>query len=248
MYAQDILMLNNEPLREEKSALTLSITSEDSGLRGGGDLPEIKEVEGKITYNPHAYDPFFLPIRKRGGSPVITPDRTRWDLYLMIMPFTLHPAPGENYYEKLTFLVKISDPRVTAFNLFPKQVTTEAEETKSYTISPHFTIAATVDIELGQVGKEIRFTTLHPTITAFGEGESRFFWIYEGGPGQKGVRPETKYVLMVLQVPHGMTSLEATISYKVNIAKKILGRWRSKKGATDQQLIQWNLKEARPFA
>jgi len=246
MYAQDILVLDNEPLREEESALALNITGEDSGLRGGADLPQIQELEGKITYNPHAHAPFFLPAPRRTGSPVITPDRTRWDLYLIIMPFTLHPAPGESYYEKLTFLVKITDPGVVAFNLFPQQVTTEAEATKSYTISPHFTIAA-VDIGLGQVSKEIRFTTLHPTIRAFGEGEPKFYWIYRGGPEHKGVIPETKHVLMVLQVPRGMAALEATISYKVDIAKKIWGVWRSRKGTTDEQLIRWNLKEARPF-
>lgn len=245
MPAQDILVLDNEPLREEESALTLSITSENMALRGG-DLPQLKELEGKITYNPNAHAPFFLPATRRSGSPVITPDRTRWDLYLMIMPFTLHPAPDESYYEKLTFLVELTNPDVIAFNLFPKQVTTEAEVTKSYTISPHFTIAA-VNIELGQADKAIRFTTLHPTVTAFGEGEPRFFWIYKGGPEYKGVIPETKHVLMVLQVPHGMTSLAATISYQAIIAKKIGGSWRPRKGTTGQQLIQWDLTEARPF-
>src|SRR5204863_8967386 len=117
----------------------------------------------------------------------------------------LHEAPSGQFYEKMTFLIEMVDQKATAFDLFPKNITTTVEEIRTYTLSPHFTISQ-VEEGMGQIGKEIRFTSLRPTITAFGEGESTFYWVYRGFQEQKAVTPETKHALIVLQVPRGTLS------------------------------------------
>jgi len=244
MNTSETLLLSNEPLSDSETTITLDILSDESSLRR--ELDRKKVLEGKITYNPKSCHIFFLPPAKRKNSSVFTPDRTKWDLYLIGFPFTLHPAPGERYYKALTCFIELADSQATAFDLFPKHVATKIEETKSYTISPHFKIAE-MEVELGQISREIRFTALHPTITAFGEGESTFYWVYKGFQEQKEVIPETKYALIVLQVLRGTQSIGATISYEVDIARRLLGAWRDKESTTDPHPIQWDLSEAKSF-
>jgi hypothetical protein len=77
----------------------------------------------------------------------------------------------------------MDDQRATAFDLFPRHIAT-GTEAKLYTLSPDFTIT---EVGAYQNHRQFRFTSLRPTITAFGEGESTFYWVYETPPEQKGV-------------------------------------------------------------
>jgi len=242
----ETLLLTDEPLPESDATITLDILSSDGGGTRGAKLIQKKELEGKITFNHERCQIFFLPpSADPASSQALTPDRTQWDLYLIIIPFTLHKALGESYYEEMTFFVEMANRDVTAFDLFPKNITTDVEA-KTYTLSPHLTITQT-ETGIGQVGKQIRFTSLHPTITAFGEGERSFYWVYEEAQEQKGVVPETKYALIVLQLPHGTSSITATISYETVIVRQLLGVWRHRDGATEARQIQWDLTGAPVF-
>ncbi len=134
----------------------------------------------------------------------------------------------------MTFFVEIANRDVTAFNLFPQNITTGIEA-KTYTLSPHLTFAPT-GTGIDQVGKQIHFTSLRPTINAFGEGERSFYWVYEAAQ-EEGVAPETKHVLIVLQVPRGTSSIIATISYETVIVRQLLGVWRYRDGTTEARQI-----------
>src|SRR5205807_1755462 len=163
---------------------TLEILSAEGGATRGVKLIQKKELEGKVTFNPDRGLIFSLPSTGSTSSQVITPDRTQWDLYLIIIPFTLHKPPSDRYYEEMT---------------------------------------------------------------VFGEGESTFYWVYEKSQEQKGVIPETKHVLVVLQVPRRSTLVAATISYEMVVAREVLGLWRYRDAATDLCPIQWDLSKALPF-
>lgn len=243
---KDILLLSNEPLPVTDATVVLDIVSVEGGTRRGTRLIQKKELEGKITFNPDRCRIFSLPSTALTSAHVIAPDRTQWDMYLIIIPFTLHTPPGERYYEEMTFFVEMVDREVTAFDLFPKNVTGSVEETGAYTLTPQFTISP-IEVSTNQVGRQIRFTPLHPTITAFGEGESIFYWVYKNPQEQKGIIPETKYALMVLQVPRQITSVTATISYEMIVAREVLGIWRYRDATTDHRRIQWDLRNAQPF-
>ncbi|MFL5704648.1 MAG: hypothetical protein ACJ8AG_17685, partial [Ktedonobacteraceae bacterium] len=59
--------------------------------------------------------------------------------------------------------------------------------------------------------------------------------------------PETKHVIIVLQVPPGTQFVEATIRYEVVIAKKLFGVWQYRDGGTNPRQVRWQLHTAPSF-
>src|SRR5690242_559135 len=118
MDTNNILTLGDEPVLESEKTITLELLSEEASLKlPGRKLPQLQEVEGKITFNPESWHIFSLPPRLSSATPKFTLDRTKWDLYLIPIRFTLHAAPDGRHYEKLTFLIELKDPQATAFDL-----------------------------------------------------------------------------------------------------------------------------------
>src|SRR5947209_17688594 len=146
----------------------------------------------------------------------------------------------------MTFFVEMTYPEVTAFDLFPKNIVAPVTETQTFTLSPHLHFQE-VEASLGQISRELRFTALHPFITAAGEGEDRFYWTYRGTAPQKEVIPGTKHALVVLQVPRGTPSVEGIARYEVVIAKRMLPGWKYEDGGTDEYVFNWQLQAAPPF-
>jgi nucleoside phosphorylase len=248
---EEALVFINQPLQPTKTAVTLSILSGENILkdpenatRGGPDLPQKTVFEGRVTFNPRGDRIFFIP--PLASEPLFAPDRGKWDLYLVSLPFTLHTPPDNRFYEEVTFFVELATPDAQAFDLFPHSIMSEVEETKTYTLSPQIKFRE-VEASLGQIGKQLQFKGLRPTITAFGEGESTFYWVHQGFKEQKAVTPETKHALIVLQVPRGTPLVEGKIYYKTVIAKKMLGEWRKKDGFVNDYPIRWELQDAPPF-
>jgi nucleoside phosphorylase len=251
MHDDDMLVFTNEPLTPSKSTVTLSILSEENVLKGsdarqGYDLPQRTVLEGQITLDPRGRI-FFIPLLESALSePWLVPDRSKWDLYLIYLPFTLHTAPGKAYYEELTFFIDLATPDAIAYDLFPANVTSEIEETKTYTLSPQFTFRE-VGISMRQISKQIQFKGLHPTISAFGKGEHKFYWIHQGFKEQKAVIPESKHAAVILQVPRGTRLVEGNIYYSVKIVKKMVGGFRPKNGKVNAFPIRWDLQDASPL-
>src|SRR5437764_8881179 len=112
----DTLVLNNEPLPETEATVTLDIQGEEEDSTEESTLIQRKGLGGKLTFNPERCLIFSIPPSVRSVSPpMIMPDRTQWDLYLIIIPFTLHEAPSGQFYEKMTFLIEMVDQKATAF-------------------------------------------------------------------------------------------------------------------------------------
>jgi nucleoside phosphorylase len=251
MNNDDILIFSNEPLAPSKTTVTLSILSEENvlqgtGSRGGQDLPQRTVLEGQITLDPRGRI-FFIPPRDSTVSePLLMPDRKKWDLYLVYLPFTLHVAPGKAYYEELTFFIDLATPDVVAYDLFPDGIISEVEETKTYTLSPQVMFKE-VGISLGQVSKQIQFKGLRPTITAFGKNEQKFYWIHQGFKEQKAVIPESKHAAVILQVPHGTPIVEGKVYYNIKIVKKMVGGFKQKDGNVNAYPIRWDLQDTFPL-
>ncbi|HVB23470.1 MAG TPA: hypothetical protein VNG51_16145 [Ktedonobacteraceae bacterium] len=251
IHDDDMLVFTNEPLTPSKTTVTLSILSEENVLRGGNarqgiDLPQRMLLEGQITLNPAGRIFFIPPFGSTSSEPLLVPDRRKWDLYLVYLPFTLHPAPGNAYYEEITFFIDMATPEVRAYDLFPASIFSEVEETKTYTLSPQCTFKE-LGISMGQVGRQIQFKGLHPIISAFGKDEHRFYWIHQGFKEQKAVFPETKHAAVILQVPRGKRIVEGNIYYNVKIIKKMVGGFRQNDGKVDAFPIHWDVRSAPPL-
>jgi nucleoside phosphorylase len=241
----EILFLSNTPQQDAETTITLNLVSDEDVIRG--ELLKEKQLEGKVTFNPRSMRIFFIPSSNTPQShTTMVPDRTKWDMYLVWIPFTLHPTTGNAYYQKVTFFITLADQDVTAFDLFPRNITTQSTKANSYTLSPQLKFQA---IEHGQVSLqgEIRLDSIQPTIRAFGEGDNTFYWQYTGSERQKGVIPETKHALLILQVPHGKQAVHGTLSYEVTVARKRLGRFKSKDCDPVSTPISWQLSETKPL-
>jgi nucleoside phosphorylase len=240
MSQEKEIVLSAEVLLETTETLTLEIESVTRGIERKTGL------EGKITFNPQRCLIYFIPpISNYSAMPYFSPDRNRWDLYLIIIPYTLHQASKDQYYEEMTFFVEMANPKVTAFDLFPKTIATKVEETKVYTLSPQFKFCE-VQAGLGGIGRQLRFDVLRPGVAAFGEGESTFYWVHKSFKEQK-IIPETKHAMVVLQVPHNMPSVKATISYEVISVRKLLGVWKTSHGETEPYTFRWQLQGSPSF-
>ncbi len=174
-----------------------------------------------------------------------TPDRTKWDLYLIDIPFTLHEAPNGSHYRELTFYVELDHPQANAYDLFPSHVTTPVAESRTYTLSPQMKIQE-LDLSIGQFSKQISFTSLRPVISAFGEGENKFYWKFKGIDG-KEVIPETRHVLIVLQIPRGTPSVDAHIHYRTDVAEPFFRGWFNKIVPSGSHTLHLNLQAALTF-
>ncbi|MHB8598582.1 MAG: 5'-methylthioadenosine/S-adenosylhomocysteine nucleosidase family protein [Ktedonobacteraceae bacterium] len=251
MHDDDMLVFTNEPLIPSKTTVTLSILSEEnvisgSNTRRGTDLPQRMLLEGQITLDPGGRI-FFIPLLESTSSePLLVPDRSKWDLYLVYLPFTLHPAPGKAYYEEITFFIDLATTGARAYDLFPAGIISEVEETKTYTLSPQCTFKE-LGISMGRISRQIQFKGLHPIISAFGKDEHTFYWIHQGFKEQKAVFPETKHAAVILQVPRGTHLVEGNIYYNVKIVKKMVGGFRQKDGKVDTFPIHWDLQDAPPL-
>src|SRR5947209_17398656 len=103
----EILVLSNEPLPETETTITLNILSAEGGATRGTRLIQKKELEGKITFDRCQI--FSLPTSPGSTSlRATTAGETQWDLYLIIIPFTLHKAPGDRQYEEMTFFIEMA--------------------------------------------------------------------------------------------------------------------------------------------
>jgi nucleoside phosphorylase len=251
MNDNDILVLSNEPSPPSRTMVTLSILSQENVVkgtdtRGVHDLPQWTVLEGQITLDPRGRIFFIPPLDSTVSEPLLVPDRKKWDMYLVYLPFTLHSAPGKAYYEELTFFIDLATPDVVAYDLFPDGVISEVEETKTYTLSPQVMFKE-VGISLGQVSKQIQFKGLRPTITAFGKNEQKFYWIHQGFKEQKAVIPESKHAAVILQVPHGTPYVVGTVYYGIKIVKQMVGGFKQKDGKVNAYPIRWDLLDASPL-
>jgi nucleoside phosphorylase len=259
------IFLSNDALPPEKGQITLNVLSkpekplileshtynfpipeitEKSAYRGSADLtPETSmTVDGHITLNPNGGQVIALPpSNHKQPLDIFAPDRSKWDLYLVIMPFTLHPLHTKGSYERFDFFVAIEEPQeTTAYDLFPKQVLTTPLSPTTYTVSPQGKFQ---ELSYTPPTMQPSFTLkmLHPNILSYGEGEARFYWRYEEEKHHAGVIPETKHALFVLQVPTGTTTVKGTFRCEAIIASLTLNLYTRKKASVNTFSFHWQL-------
>jgi nucleoside phosphorylase len=244
------LFFDHKLLLESPETLTFQLMSGDGGGTKGiweqHGLEEKRELMGRVTFNPASTGVYSLsssvPEALRPGVHA----SELWDFYFLYIPFNLHPAHDSRKYQKVTFFVKLSNPQVTAFDLFPKNITTLVDETHSFTIFPQLKFGD-VDASLGQIGQAMRFARLYPSITAIGEGQNVFYWVYSSDTPEREVLPGCKHALVILRVPHGLPTVEGKISYEVVTARRLGAGWRYVDGKAPPLPVIWKLDESTPF-
>ena len=232
------LILDEEPIVAGLNQQTkiLDLFSEDRPL-GPNDSP-ILAKEGKITYQEW-YIKYLHPSEETPLDWPIDVDRKKWDLYFIRFPFTLNAMPKNRYYKMVTFHISLNDKSTTAFDLYPKDIKIKEEVEKAIGITPEGKFKD-VGLKLGSYNTIVKFTRLRPEITAFGEGEHSFYWIYSSLEND-GVLPGTKHALIILKVPHGTQQVRGEIYYEAVMSKEWFGGWRPTEANTAKEEFVWNL-------
>jgi nucleoside phosphorylase len=217
---QPIIFFSNAPLPPEEGQVTLEVLAELDDTRRG--YPETKNLEqkfpqGQITLNPSSCLIFPLPPPANPEPSLLALDRSHWDLYLISIPFTLHPPYQHSTYDRFSFFVELdTSTQAIAQDLFPKHVLTPIASDTEYTISPMGTFQQ-LSPDTPPSGPRFRIELLQPKILAFGQGLPNFYWRYEAPGNGTGIQPETKYVFLIVRVPSGTTSIHGTIHCKATL-------------------------------
>lgn len=225
-----VLLLESVPLAPDEVLATLDIVSNQGSL-GKEDTSSLRVREGRVTVGkPLIYS---LQEPKVGAtylSPM--PNGEKWRFYLVVFRFTLHPPQGERYYRKMTFKVSLVETRTTAFQLLPERVVSKENVTQSFDLGFSICLPGGSTTGLGRseasigAAQTVQFTQLQPVITAFGDGESEFYWCYTGPPHMP-VEPGARRTAVVLQVPPVTESLKTTILWNVELERKLFDVWRN---------------------
>lgn len=232
------LVLDETPLDQgQEGNITLDVYSEEAAL--GPEISPILLKEGKITY-PSPKEWYIENISGKQTASPVKVDRNKWDLYFISIPFTIHATPANRYYKKVTFHMALDDESVTALDLYPKDINFKEEMEKVMGFSPEGKFKG-VDLKLGSYTTTVKFTRLRPAISAFGEGESSFYWIYSSFQGE-GVVPGTKHALIILKVPHSKREVRGELYYETVMEKERLGKWLPNEAKTAKAPFVLKLK------
>ena len=222
------LTLTPSTLTEGDMIATFDVLSEQGHLGGGDDKILIKE--GMVSVGrPELYS-----VADRAAEtplrPVPDPDGRTWTQYLVIFPFTVHPPAGERRYQKVVFKVTLSDPDITASKLMPDCVSHDREVETTYDLGFSIAMSGNVAVVAGE-GKgsasyvrSVKFKELKPIITAYCQGENEFYWIYTS-IAEKPIEPGGRYVAAILHAPKDGKRLEAVISWKLELERRIFELW-----------------------
>jgi hypothetical protein len=126
--------------------------------------------------------------------------------------------------------VTLSDPDITASKLMPDCVSHDKEVEITYDLGFSIAMSGDVAVVAGE-GKgsasyvrSVKFKELKPIITAYGPGENEFYWVYTS-IAEKPIDPGGRYVAAVLHAPQAGKRLEAVISWKLELERKLFELW-----------------------
>lgn len=244
------LVLGDEALNESEIQTTLDLYSEEVTM--GPESAPKKLAEAEVSIGKHYIHSLSkAEISSSAKSAVQQKSSSAWDYYLIYIPFTLHPAPGKKHYEDLTFYIELANKQATAFDLLPTNVTVEEDVKTTYLLSSTFKFQGATGkagIESrADAGYEVQFKNIKPIITAFGQGENKFYWTYESQKGHK-VLPGTRHVFVVLEVPHDTEDVSGMIYYQSSMRYTWLMEWRTKEIKSDHFPIEFKLSAATPLS
>jgi hypothetical protein len=213
------LILEPQPLAEGDVLKTLDIVSEQKTL---GTENSFTVVDGRVTIGkPLVYK---LTNPKPG---LLKLHNEKSHFYFVEFRFTLHPSENKRRYQEMKFGIRLSNPKATGFELFPSKIETEEDVKKSFDVGFTIAIPESPQSSVGaKATRQVSFKQLTPVTTAFGDGESSFYWIYSKPHNADMIEPGSRVVAAVIQVPDGERSLSAIIQWDVKLNRRFLDEWR----------------------
>ncbi|EJN58485.1 hypothetical protein [Halogranum rubrum] len=227
----------------------------DDDVRGfGGDGPEF-DVDGKSEQSP-----IYLPdsrhsdqtaprVRRtyeegveiypgrrsvwRVPHPELFEDATERAFYLLYFPIDIYPFKNDRRYTRVEFGIELDESGdVDAMDLCPQDVYGSEQVTQKYTLQPSLKFAE-VQASVGSAEWQTTYTQLHPTVTMFGPGKSKFGWVFSTGTGES-VLPGARHNWILLNAPADCETLDGTYYSDVVYTEKKYGYYWKKTASADR--------------
>lgn len=255
MEDHNVLFLSNEPLKHTETSIMLDLRGIDTSRSANGgswesdfDYDETGLLEGQILFDPAQIRLFSIAPGSDATLPFsFAPDPQRWDLYLMIVPFSLPGSTNATYsYKMLLFSLTVSNDTLEILDLFPREILSDEDGKKGYTVSVHGRFQETENA-LFNIGKQLRFAPLRPKISAFESGKQRFSWIYQGRDAEENIEAETKYALTIFRAPRGAALISGKIMCQTLLQKTRFGVKFKRTARTKDCPFQHSLVNLPPF-
>jgi hypothetical protein len=207
---------------------TLYLYSVEPSL--GGEQKKV--IEAPIAIGK-AY-PFKIEV-----DPGIGLDLEKWNYYAVRQPFDLLPPPESKTYKEVVFTVNLLNPELTAFDLFPRDVTVERQSNLDFGVTPKLRFGW-AELE-GKIAYSLPIRAPVPVITAYGVGQSRFKWNYTGIREQP-LTLGAKDTYVLLEVPKATHKVNAVISYEATFdEKRYMALIQKVSSKTDTYTVEWPL-------
>jgi hypothetical protein len=235
------LVLMDTPLSQSEISKTLTLFEYDKTMGNGSPVSEIPQSQVSIG-KPYLYS---IKRNKQNSVGNLLPDMTRSALYLVRLRFSLRELPEGKHYQKVISYVDLGAKDYVAFDLIPKNVYSKEELTRTISFTPEFKFKG-ISGKIGEISEKSTVETVQPIISAFGEGESQFYWTYTCRADEQ-VFPGTKDSYVLIEVPKATKFVDAKMAFEVIISQDYFGNWRTKETKTDTYSERWNLSDAQPY-
>lgn len=247
----------DEPLPQAEQETTFEYFSTEHAL--GSELDEQEHVEGRITLGRwHTWrlthdtgaqstgdidEPPEVSSAGEMETDQVDGSVSSRSFYLVRIPFTLHPPYGDQRYDEVRFEIQLEDTEsARPYEIFPHDITVDEDVKRAFILSPSLKFKG-VEGAIGSAALTVEYTNLRPVISAYGVGESEFYWIYDD-PRGSGIPTGTKYSLVVLDVSSGTAAVSGTLSWQLVLKKRLFGKLRSKKMTAEAYPFTWRLDES----
>lgn len=241
------LSLTNDsmPANDELASFKFKIFPDVYAYNPKGEESKEEESKDIEKVSVGKFQIAYLPPRESSFHQMgIVPDRAKWDLFLIYIPFTLYPLPNQYSYKNVKFFIKLHNLDATAFDLFPRNITSKQDIHKKYILSPEFKFK-NFEGKVGELSYIFNYQILQPVISAFGLGENLFYWEFESNDTEP-LLPGTKHVFVVLQVPSGTKFIDGTLHFEILGKGELLGGLiQPKYSSTRFYEIKCNLRQIR---
>ncbi|MBF0537768.1 MAG: hypothetical protein HQL03_05890 [Nitrospirae bacterium] len=230
-------LLQDKPIADVDVKKTMGLYRQEMPLSSDTRSP-ISILEGKVTIDKA--DILYLPKDETDASV----DRTRNDMYLVKVPFTLNYLSDNRYYRQFAIHFSLADSSAVAYDLFPQEVVDRQTVTEKLVISPSLKFRKDIEGRLGEYIHEVKYERLIPRIEVFKVKENEFYWLYRSQDTQE-LFQGTNCVFMILKVPIYAESVRMKVYNEAVISRKYLGVFTLDDLKSDEGTIYLDLEGAK---
>lgn len=149
---------------------------------------------------------------------------------LLRFPISARPAQ-ESRIDELRFAIRLIGERVglRVHSIFPERLTAEQQTTTEVALDPNLSIASSVQLGFGRVGRSVVTRQSRSTLVGFWS-EDGAEWVMRSPPESNDGLQGTWEFLIVIHWPDGLDLLRAALSVSATVAtRRSLSRWRTKR-------------------